>query len=109
MKDKDYKVAIIGTESVITGFKALGVIPFVAKNNTGALVHLNNIRDGENDYAVVIIMEDLARSIPSDDFKKATQGALPAVITLPSIGADSGYGEEKLKALAEKALGASIF
>lgn len=109
MEDKDYKIAAIGPEGVISGFKALGVLTFSAGNSVEALELLRGIKEREySDVAVVIIVEELLRGIPDDEYEKLTREVLPAIVTLPGSGSRGGYGEEKLKLLAEKAIGASI-
>jgi len=107
-KNKQYNIAAIGPSTMISGFKALGVIPHSANNSEEALQELLKIQNGESKYAVVIIMEDLVRGIPVEDYKKATREALPAVVALPTVQGSTGYGEEKLKMIAEKAIGSSI-
>jgi len=47
-------------------------------------------------------------NITPDDQKKLSRGALPAVIALPSRNGSSGYSEERLRSLAERAIGSDI-
>ena len=108
MKESKYKIATIGKESVISGFKALGVTPMIARDSDTALEYLKKISSGEQEYAVVIITEELLNGISEDEYKKITKSALPAIVAFPEFGGGGGRGEERLKVLAEKAIGSSI-
>ena len=109
-----YTVAIIGPKAVISGFRALGVIPFDAEDSQTALDILKKIKRDLNDpnasekIATVIMIESIAHDIPSDELEKISRGALPALVLLPGLGGSHGVGVAKLKALAEKAIGSDI-
>lgn len=108
----EYRIAIIGPKKMTSGFKALGVDIFDAENGEQALAALKNTRatadTNTTRYAVVILMEKLVKEIPEDEYTRATQGALPAVVILPGIEGSSGEGIAKLKKLAERAVGSDI-
>jgi len=112
MHKEQYSIAIIGPKDVVAGFKALGVEAFNATDGEEAAAHLKEIKAAISDSgggpAVVMIMEELVREIPADEYKKLAQGALPAIVALPGISGSTGLGGEKLKMLAEQAVGASI-
>ena len=111
----NYKTAIIGPKDVISGFKALGVIPYDAKGGEEALEIIKNIKKEISEgggtaekFAVVIIIESTANQIPTDEFEKVSRGALPAVLVLPGLEGSTGAGVAKLKQLAERAVGSDI-
>ncbi|MBN2095848.1 V-type ATP synthase subunit F [Candidatus Peregrinibacteria bacterium] len=111
-----YKMAIIGPRETILGFKALGLEPVYATDPKEAVERLYSLKrertevDGEsiNKYAIVFIMEDLARGVTPDDYKKLSAEPLPAIIPLPSHLGTTGYGLQKLKTIVEKAVGMDI-
>jgi V/A-type H+-transporting ATPase subunit F len=110
-----YNIAIIGPKDIILGYKALGVTPFVANEGTEAFAHLQKIKHDvekgdkeESRFAVVIIIESIAKQIPVENMDKISQGALPAIVVLPGIEGSTGEGTAKLKRLAEKAVGSDI-
>ena len=110
---QEYKTAIIGPSNVISGFKALGVIPFNAEDGETAVEILKKIKkdlqaETEARFAVVIIIESLANKIPKDEFEKISRGALPAIVVLPGLEGSTGAGVAKLKQLAERAVGSDI-
>lgn len=111
-----YKMAIIGPRETILGFKALGLEPVYATDPKKALEYLYSLKkdrtegEGEstNTYAVIFIMEELAREVTPDDYKKLSADPLPAIIPLPSHLGTTGYGLQKLKTIVEKAVGMDI-
>ena len=111
-----YKMAIIGPRETILGFKALGLEPVYATDPKEAVEHLFTLKrdrvevEGEtkNKYAIVFIMEELARAVTAEDYKKLSSDPLPAIIPLPSHLGTTGYGLQKLKAIVEKAVGMDI-
>lgn len=110
-----HNIAIIGPKQLIGGFKALGVHAFVAEDGDTAMETIKALRakskaDGAEkvSYAVIILLERIARHIPEDELAKLSTGPLPAIITLPDIEVSKGAGAAKLKRLAERAVGSDI-
>ncbi len=109
-----YRIAIIGPNDVVSGFKALGVEAFDAKNSDDVLRQFrkikqsNNTENNETPYAVVCIIEDLMVGIDEKEYAKVASGPLPAVVLLPSAKGSQGLAEARLRKLAERAIGASI-
>jgi vacuolar-type H+-ATPase subunit F/Vma7 len=110
-----YKIAIIGPKDIISGFKALGVIPFDAEGGERALEILKEMKkdidEGGDDvqkFATVIIIESIAQEISADEMDKITKGALPAIVALPGLEGSHGAGVAKLKRLAERAIGSDV-
>ncbi|MFC1733646.1 V-type ATP synthase subunit F [candidate division KSB1 bacterium] len=109
-------MAIIGPRETILGFKALGLEPVYATDPKEAVEHLFSLKrekvdiDGEtkNKYAIVFILEELAREVTADDYKKLSADPLPAIIPLPGHLGTTGYGLQKLKSIVEKAVGMDI-
>ena len=111
-----YKMAIIGPRETILGFKALGLETVFITDPKEAVESLFSLKrekveaDGENKgkYAILFILEELARAITPDDYKKLSADPLPAIIPLPSHTGTTGYGLAKLKTIVEKAVGMDI-
>ena len=113
-KNNDYKIAIIGPEDTVSGFKALGVDSFPAHNAEEALIRLRQIKDSttkpssKDKYAVVCVIEDLVSKVDQAEYAKVVDGPLPAVVILPGAKGSSGFAIERLRNLAERAIGASV-
>ncbi len=110
----EYKIAIIGPLDTVSGFRALGVEIFAALTAKEALVHLKSIKqqtvdpDSENKYAIVCIIEELMLEVDQSEYAKVVAGALPAVVILPGPEGSKGFALDRLRRLAEQAVGASI-
>lgn len=112
--NNEYKIAIIGPLGTVSGFKALGVESFDAHSSEEALAHLRKIKeqtlnpDSDTQYAVVCIIEDLVTTVDQSEYAKIVEGPLPAVVLLPGPEGSSGFAIERLRNLAEKAVGSAI-
>jgi len=118
MKEK-FKIAIVGSKDTVIGFKALGLEVHDAINGEQATAVLYKLKKetisdektGENRpaYAVIFIIEDLAMKISEEDYKNLSEGALPAIVPVPSPKGSSGYGLKRIGKMVEKAVGSDIF
>lgn len=109
-------MAIIGPRETILGFKAIGIEPVYATDPKEVVEKLYELKkekvehEGENynKYAIIFIMEEVAREVTPEDYKKLSSEALPAIIPLPNHMGTTGYGLAKLKTIVEKAVGMDI-
>jgi V/A-type H+-transporting ATPase subunit F len=110
----NHKVAIIGPEDVVSGFRMLGVDMFHAENAEAfmetflQLQQLTNDPESKERYAVVMAIESLAKGMGKDDEAKLMKYPLPALVFLPGIEGSSGQSADRLKMLTEKAIGTDI-
>jgi len=110
----EYKIAIVGPLDTVSALKALGVEVFDAKTAEEALNQLRTIKEktlnpeSNDKYAVVCIIEELVSLVDQAEYAKVVNGPLPAVVLLPGLEGSSGFAVERLRRLAEKAVGSSI-
>jgi len=110
----EYKIAIIGPKDTVSGLKALGVEAFEATTAEQALEQLRDIKRQTNAgatgarFAIVCIIEDLVQSVDQDEYAKVVAGALPAVVLLPGPKGSQGFAVDRLRSLAEQAVGSAI-
>lgn len=118
MTNNSYKLAIIGTKDQILGFTALGMTAIVVNDVETAREKLlelagssKEVTGGETrkEYAIIFVMEEYAKHLTKDDYKKINKDALPAVIPIPGIKGSTGYGLERVKKMVEQAVGSDIF
>jgi len=102
----DYKIAIIGSEDAIAGFKALGVEAIGIKNKEEAEIKVKELYDS-TDYAAVFITEDWVDQI-KEYITSLPAKALPAIVAVPSQAGSTGAGLENLKKIVEQAVGSDI-
>lgn len=112
-----YRIAIVGSRQSVQGFSLLGADIVPAESTEEAVAALYRLKKEmtkdergleRNAYAIIFVTEDLASGIPPDDEKKLAQGALPAIIPLPSHRGSTGYGLARLKRIVERAVGSDI-
>lgn len=112
-----YNIAIIGPKDTILGFKALGLIPVPVLNSEEALEALKKLKEekieeGEETrpkYAIIFVIEDLAKAIPKDEYKKLSEDVLPAIIPISGSKGSTGFGLTRISRMVEQAVGSDIF
>ncbi len=101
-----YKIAIIGDRDSVLGFMALGFATYEAENTESASEILHTIARDES-YAVIFIVEDLARNMVAD-MARYKDLPLPAIVSIPGRAGSDGFGMNNIKSAVERAVGADI-
>lgn len=101
-----YKIAIIGDRDSVLGFMALGFATYEAENAETAAKILHTIARDEG-YAVIFIVEDLAKNMVEDMLKYKDE-PLPAIVPIPGRAGTDGFGMNNIKSAVERAVGADI-
>ena len=110
----EYSIAIVGPADTVSGFQALGVEAFPANDAKEALETLRTIKaktvdpTSEKKYAIVCIIEELVASVDQAEYAKVVAGPLPAVVLLPGPQGSQGFAINRLRRLAEQAVGSAI-
>ena len=112
-----YRFAIVGSLEAIAGFALMGAELVPVETAEQAVQELFRLKKEtqtdehgieRNLYAIVFITEDFASGISADDEKKLARGALPAIIALPTHKGSTGYSEQRLRRIVERAVGSDI-
>lgn len=103
---KEYKIAILGTQDSVLGFKALGLDVFGVSSIDDSIAALDIIQE-KNEHAVVFITEDWMEKL-SDRIEKFSGQALPAILPIPSQKGSTGEGLRNLSKIVEQAVGSDI-
>ena len=101
-----YKIAMIGDESTVSGFRAAGVTGVPISTSAEALETLKRMAKS-GDFAIVFITESLAAPILAD-ISRIPTGSVPAIIVVPDQGGARGIGFAKIRGAVEKALGLDL-
>ncbi len=101
-----YKIAMIGDESTVSGFRAAGVAGVPIYSSTEALETLREMA-ASGEYAIIFVTESLAAPI-LQDISRIPTGAVPAIIVVPDQGGAKGIGFAKIRGAVEKALGLDL-
>lgn len=111
---KNYKLAIIGEESSVLLFRSLGVDVYAVRDQSGAVKELSALaleydEDIGAEYAVVFVEESFYKEFPEDLLERLTRRPLPAVVPVPSPGADdNNFATNRLRKIVERAVGSDI-
>ncbi len=97
------KMAVVGSAATIMVFKAAGVEAFPVADEKSARETLRKVA---RDHSVVFLAEEYAEPL-QDLLRRFDEGAYPVVLPIPT-GKETGYGEEFLKTVMERALGVDI-
>ncbi|MGM0482298.1 MAG: V-type ATP synthase subunit F [Patescibacteria group bacterium] len=108
-KEKKYKMAVIGPYDVISLFKAFGIDCFNVSTQEEAVETIEEIKkDKEKNYAVIFVPEELLKGMDTKTYKRISDSNFPTITSIPLIEADSGSSVEKIRRLAERAIGSDI-
>jgi len=104
------KLAIIGNQDSILGFKALGLDCFPVEKSSQALDILKNLILKKKEYAAIYMTDDLALEIDAE-LEEIKKGAplLPVLVIIPSQKGSLDTATIKIRRMVEKALGMDIF
>lgn len=100
-----YKIAVIGDETSVSGFRPLGFAVYpVGREGEARELWPEVVSAG---YGVVFVTEPVYRELESL-VAELSDRPLPAVTVIPSAGSAGGVGEKKLDRAIERALGTSM-
>lgn len=104
------KIAVIGDLEVVQIFRAIGCDVYGAETSdeTRDLILEFKKEDTKEKYGIVLVLESLLEGLGEEDYAKINEGALPAILAIPSPNQASTYSATKLKTLTEQALGSDI-
>ncbi len=100
-----YKIAVLGDQDSVLGFKALGLDIFPVEGTDEARHALHKL--AKEEYAIIYITEQLAAVLQADINKYKTS-VTPAVILIPGKAGSLGLGAQALQSAIERAVGADI-
>ena len=100
-----YKIAVMGDQDSVLGFKALGleVCPAATAEEGRQALH----RMVKENYAIIYMTEQLAAQM-SADIARYKDALTPAIILIPGKEGSLGIGMAGVKTAVERAVGADI-
>lgn len=100
-----YKIAVMGDKESIQGFASLGLSIMPCTDGTEGAKLLRRLSD--SGYGVIYITEQLASKM-TNEIEKYASKPLPAIIPIPGIRGNTGYGLASVSKCVEKAVGSDI-
>lgn len=107
MDNTEKKIAIIGNNNTILGFKTIGVNAFPVNDKEDAVAALTKIKETD-DYAIVFITEDWLDKLFNEVNELFGSNPLPAIVGIPSQKGSTGAGLKNLSHIVERAVGSDI-
>lgn len=100
-----YKIAVMGDQDSVLGFKALGleVCPVSTPEEGHEALH----RMSKENYAIIYMTEQLASKLEAD-VARYKDALTPAIILIPGKEGSLGIGMDNVKRSVERAVGADI-
>lgn len=100
-----YKIAAVGDKDSIYGFASLGMDMFPCDDHQKASGIIRQL--SEADYAVIFVTESLCSKLGQLIDKLSLQ-PLPAIIPIPGVAGNTGYGMAMVSRSVEQAVGSDI-
>lgn len=101
----EYKIAAVGDQDSVLGFRALGLDVFPAGDAEEAKGLLHTL--AKENYAIIYLTENYARDM-GPDIARYKDALTPAVILIPGREGSLGIGMANVKTAVERAVGADI-
>ncbi len=105
MAANSYRIAVLGDQDSVMGFKALGLTVFPVDTVEQARSALHHI--AKEDFAVVYLTERFAAQMQAD-IARYKDELTPAIILIPGKEGSLGLGMANIKKSVERAVGADI-
>lgn len=100
-----YKIAVMGDRDSIYGFASVGLDIYPVLDTSTAHRMLKKLV--ENEYGIIYMTESLCALLEKElDVLRAKP--LPAVIPIPGVSGNTGYGISRVKKSVEQAVGSDI-
>ena len=100
-----YKIAVLGDQDSVLGFKALGLDVFPAETVEEGREALHRL--ARESYAIVYLTEQLAQGL-APEIARYKDDLTPAIILIPGKSGSLGIGMDNVKKSVERAVGADI-
>ncbi len=95
------KIAVIGPESGIIPFRAIGADTYPAGEKPDEIVREVLGRD----YGIVFITEDTIKRLED---RKIIMETEINVVPIPGVGGETGFGRERIRELIKRAVGVDL-
>ena len=105
MSNENYRIAVLGDQDSVLGFKALGldVYPAETPEEGRELLH----RLARENTAIIYLTEELAAGL-EHEIARYKDALTPAIILIPGKSGSLGIGMANVKKSVERAVGADI-
>lgn len=101
-----HKIAALGEEDIVLGFKALGIETFPVTDGKNMAELLEKLIESK-EYGIIFVSESMADHVEG---LMASYGslALPSVVYIPGSQGSQGFAMKRIRRIIERAVGADI-
>ena len=101
-----HKIAAVGEEDIVLGFKALGIETFPVTDGETTVKLLEELINSQ-EYEIIFVSESMAEKVEG---VMAEYGALPlpSVVYIPGSQGGQGFAMARIRRIIERAVGADI-
>lgn len=101
-----HKIAAVGEEDLILGFKALGIeiYPVVSPEQMAEVVQ--RLLD-THEYGIIFVSESMAEKVEAIVVEYGAH-PLPSVVYIPGSEGGQGFARQRIRRIVERAVGADI-
>lgn len=101
-----HKIAAVGEEDLILGFKALGIETHPV-NNPELMAEVLERLLRRDDYGIIFVSESMAEKVEGIMAEYGSR-PLPSVVYIPGSEGSQGFARQRIRHIVEKAVGADI-
>lgn len=105
MPNEKYRIAVLGDQGSVLGFKALGLDVYPAETVEDAREILHRL--AKENTAIIYLTEQLALGLEAE-IARYKDDLMPAIILIPGKSGSLGIGMANVKKSVERAVGADI-
>ena len=105
MSNENYRIAVLGDQDSVLGFKALGLDVYPAETVEAARETLHRL--ARENTAIIYLTEELAAGL-EHEIARYKDALTPAIILIPGKSGSLGIGMANVKKSVERAVGADI-
>lgn len=107
--ENKFRIAAVGPSDIISIFKSFDIDCFNVRNHEETIKTIEKIKnDNRNRYAIIFVPDIFLKNIDTKTRSKLKNGNLPTITSIPLLQADSTANIEKIRRLAERAIGSDI-
>ena len=105
MSNENYRIAVLGDQDSVLGFKALGLDVYPAETVEAAREILHRL--AKENTAIIYLTEELAAGL-EHEIARYKDALTPAIILIPGKDGSLGIGMANVTNAVERAVGADI-
>lgn len=101
-----HKIAAVGEEDLILGFKALGIEVYPVTSPEMMAEVVEKLMSS-NEYGIIFVSESMAEKVEAIVADFGFQ-PLPSVVYIPGSEGGQGFARQRIRRIVERAVGADI-